>query len=255
MTAAALLAALALAHGPAALARDLTKAQATIDDRSSTPAQLAQAGFAQQLAIRELVLHGPLRAPTLRRLHGAALANARACIAAGRALAAITPAQPKLPPWRIVPPAPSDQLLTAYRAAQAKTGVGWSYLAAINFVETRMGRIRGTSRAGARGPMQFMPATWRRWVMGSIDDPRDAILAAARLLAAGGAPEHMSAALYGYNHSRRYVAAVAAYAAELRRDPRAFRGYHAWRVLYRAAKGTLLLPEGFPRVRAVRLGP
>ena len=39
-------------------------------------------------------------------------------------------------------------------------GIDWTYLASIHLVETRMGRIRGTSVAGAQGPMQFIPATW-----------------------------------------------------------------------------------------------
>ncbi len=34
----------------------------------------------------------------------------------------------------------------------------WYYLAAINLIETRMGRIDGLSTAGAQGPMQFLPA-------------------------------------------------------------------------------------------------
>ncbi len=45
-----------------------------------------------------------------------------------------------------------------------------------------MGRIRGLSVAGARGPMQFIPETWARWGRGDIDSPRDSILAAGRYL-------------------------------------------------------------------------
>ncbi len=40
-----------------------------------------------------------------------------------------------LPAWRIEPPAPADELLGYYRKAEAATGVGWNYLAAINLVE------------------------------------------------------------------------------------------------------------------------
>ena len=63
-----------------------------------------------------------------------------------------------LPAWRIVRPAPADELLDAYRDAEAEFGIPWRYLAAINLVETGLGRIRGTSIAGAQGPMQFMPS-------------------------------------------------------------------------------------------------
>jgi hypothetical protein len=69
-------------------------------------------------------------------------------------------------------------LLADYRAAQAATGVGWSYLAAINFVETDFGRVAGPSSAGAQGPMQFMAATWAIYGHGNIHRPRNAILAA-----------------------------------------------------------------------------
>ncbi|HSO51766.1 MAG TPA: hypothetical protein VL330_03280 [Actinomycetes bacterium] len=52
---------------------------------------------------------------------------------------------------RIVAPAPAGQLLTAYRAAQAKLAVPWEYLAAIHLVETRMGRIGEPARPVPRG--------------------------------------------------------------------------------------------------------
>src|SRR3712207_536212 len=70
------------------------------------------------------------------------------------------PPKPQPPAWRIVAPAPASELLGHYRAAEAAVGVPWQYLAAIHLVETRMGRIRGVSVAGAQGPMQFLPSTW-----------------------------------------------------------------------------------------------
>ena len=64
-------------------------------------------------------------------------------------------------------------------------------LAGIHLVETRMGRLRGTSPAGAKGPMQFIPETWARFGQGDIESNRDAIRAAARHLVAHGAPDRM----------------------------------------------------------------
>src|SRR5438270_10948820 len=58
-----------------------------------------------------------------------------------------------LPDWKIVQPAPVEDLLRYYKEAEAQFGVPWQYLAAIHLVETRMGRIRGLSTAGAQGPM------------------------------------------------------------------------------------------------------
>ena len=129
-----------------------------------------------------------------------------------------------------------------YKAAGAAAGgVGWEYLAAIHLVETRMGRIKGDSSAGAQGPMQFIPTTWDIYGRGGdITSNADAIPAAARLLRANGAPSDMARALRAYNNSARYVRAVTAYAKQMEADERAYLGYHAWQVYY----GTRLLPEG-----------
>ena len=72
---------------------------------------------------------------------------------------------------------------------------------------------------------------------GDIDDPRDAIHAAARYLDANGTGDQ---ALYAYNHSYAYVRAVKRFAARMKRDERAFRTYYAWQVYVRtppAARG------------------
>jgi membrane-bound lytic murein transglycosylase B len=97
--------------------------------------------------------------------------------------------------------------------------------------------------------MQFLPTTWDLYGEGGdINDPRDAILAAARLLRANGAPENMSEALWHYNPSDNYVGAVTRYAEQM--TPAAYRGYWHWRVLYKHVKGTYLLDVGYPKVPA-----
>lgn len=159
-----------------------------------------------------------------------------------------------MPRWRIISPPPADELLGYYRETQRRTGVPWAYLAAIHLVETRMGRIRGPSTAGARGPMQFLPSTWDLYgAGGDITDPRDAIRAAARLLKDNGAPDDMAAALYGYNPSDLYVRAVTEHARTMQRSELAYRGYWHWRVLYRHTRGTYVLPVGYPDARPTLL--
>jgi membrane-bound lytic murein transglycosylase B len=123
--------------------------------------------------------------------------------------------------------------------------VGWFYLAAINFIETDFGRVAGPSTAGAQGPMQFLPATWAIYGHGNIHRPKDAILAAAYLLAAHGATQNIAAAVYAYNPSWRYVDAVLRYARRLRHDPHALAGYYHRQVICRLASGWVLLPAGY----------
>jgi membrane-bound lytic murein transglycosylase B len=109
--------------------------------------------------------------------------------------------------------------------------VGRPLLAAVNLVETQFGRLRNESVSGARGPMQFMPATWAAYGLGGdVRSPRDAILGAANYLHANGAPRDEARALLHYNPSRAYVSAVRRYARRMRRDPRAFYVYYAWQV-------------------------
>jgi membrane-bound lytic murein transglycosylase B len=122
-------------------------------------------------------------------------------------------------------------LLSHYRRATRRFGVGWPVLAAVNFVESAFGRLRNRSISGARGPMQFMPATWAAYGMGGdIHDPRDAILGAANYLHASGAPADEERALFAYNPSSAYVNAIRRYIRRIRADPRAFYAYYAWAV-------------------------
>lgn len=150
-----------------------------------------------------------------------------------------------VPAWAIIEPEPPEALLDHYREAEEATGIEWEYLAAINLVESGMGRIVGLSTAGARGPMQFIATTWDEVGEGSIDDPHDSIQAAARYLVRRGGPADMHRALCGYNNADEYVEAVSAYADLLRRDERNFIGIYNWEIHFFAAVGDLWLPVGY----------
>lgn len=244
----------ARAASASSLAAQINGAQAVIENRASSSTALAKAGLVEELATGALGREKPrARHTTLTLLRPAAAATVRADLAASTALTKITPPEKRFPPWRIIQPPSPATLMGYFRQAQSRFGVGWQYLAAINFIETRFGRIRGPSTAGAQGPMQFLPSTWATYGRGSIYNPRDAIFAAARFLVANGAPRDMAAAIYSYNNSTSYVAAVQDYAARMRSDLRAYVGYYYWQVLFSKANGLFLLPVGYPHARPKRI--
>jgi membrane-bound lytic murein transglycosylase B len=117
-----------------------------------------------------------------------------------------------------------SRYLTLYRKAGRAEGVSWPILAGVGKVESNHGQHMGPSSAGALGPMQFMPGTWRTWGRGGdVMDPADAIPAAARFLKALGINRNPEWALAAYNagpgradhppaSTRRYVANVRALA-------------------------------------------
>ncbi len=233
------------------IAAEITATERGIRDTSLSAESVAGLGRRQQRIYQQLARNTDLQ-DAVTALIPADVATAFGFnVAARQAVvdhaASSTPSEPSstLPAWTILEPKPIDELLANYQEAEAATGVAWEYLAAINLIETRMGRIRGESSAGALGPMQFLPATWAACCIGDIEDPHDAILGAATYLTSNGAPDDMNTALYGYNPNQGYVGAVNAYASNLMADPLAYRGYHAWEVYVASTVGTVRLPVGY----------
>lgn len=237
----------ALAPTPEALAEQLARAEAVIRDPASSDHDVAAQARLQQLVYRVVAERPTWQEPVVAALPDSLRPAARLHLQARAEFRSMHVNPPThVPSWRIVPPAPADELLGYYEAAEAEFGIAWPYLAAINLVETGMGRIRGDSSAGAQGPMQFIPSTWERFGQGDVMDPEDAILAAARYLAHnGGADGRMDDALFRYNNDVRYVRGVTAYARIMEEDPATYRGFHQWQVWYASAAGDLVLPEGY----------
>jgi hypothetical protein len=248
----------AVPSNPAQTAAALARVERALRAQKTRPAAVERLGREQQNAYRALTAHSDWVPRVLAKLPGDVQPIVTANERAGRDLAALGGAGPRprhLPDWRIVSPPPVEVLRAYYGEAEAASGIPWGYLASIHLVETRFGRIRGTSSAGAQGPMQFIPETWARYGQGDINDNRDAILAAARFLQANGGPGDMSRALFRYNNSDRYVEAVESYAQLMLSDERAFLGYYQWQVYSATTDGTFVLPEGYPDKAARKVSP
>lgn len=243
----------AAAATPVELAAQIAAAERTIRDAGATDDAVATAALGQQVAYRQLGTHpewdGDVAAALPEDLREFARLNA----AARRAFRGMhTKLSNTLPAWRIVAPEPADQLLTFYQEAETAFGIPWPYLAAINLVETGIGRIRGTSTAGAQGPMQFLPATWEAYgAGGDINDTRDAIMGAARYLAANNGAGDIDNALFRYNNSARYVQGVKLYADLIASHPRAFLGYYHWGIWYLTDQGDVFLPVGYEQTAPI----
>jgi membrane-bound lytic murein transglycosylase B len=204
---------------------------------SRTPAEVTLNALYEQRIELLLAARPRLATQTLRHVPREVNRAVRAELAAGRELWRLTPVSRRRR-FRTGPALPPARLLGYYRLAQARFGVAWNLLAAVNFVESAFNKLRNDSATGAQGPMQFMPATWRAYGLGGyVHDPHDAILGAANYLHANGAPRDNRRALYHYNPSPLYVDAVLRYSHRIRTDRRAFYEYYSWQVFVRTRSG------------------
>jgi hypothetical protein len=229
------------------LLASLIPTERAIHDTATPADALTRLGETEQLDAGTLASHPAWLGAVLTAMPPDLRVTVVADVTADSELSAIPgPTATAIPPWQIVPARPPSELLDDYHAAQQATGVPWDVLAAIHLVESRMGRIRGPSSAGAEGPMQFLPTTWTSFGNGGdIWSDRDAIFAAARFLRHYGAPADLSAAVLRYNPSIHYVRAVLAYASVMSADERAFFAYYGWKVYVATTAGVFVLPEGY----------
>lgn len=232
---------------PDALAQQIADAEAVLRSGTTDEVELAKAGLAQQVAYRELGARPEWDEAVLAAVPAELRDIVQRHAAARREFRGMHSKLPTtLPAWQIVEPEPADQLLAWYQEAEAAFGVPWRYLAAVHLVETGLGRIRGTSVAGAQGPMQFMPATWEAYGGGGdINDTHDAIMGAARYLSANNGANDIDHALYRYNHSDRYVRGVKLYADLIAEHPGAWRGFYHWGIWYLTEVQPVHLPVGY----------
>ncbi|AQZ60194.1 murein transglycosylase [[Actinomadura] parvosata subsp. kistnae] len=169
-------------------------------------------GFAQGVAVLLHGKEGRIGASGVRRLLGKG-AQVVVLDAAARKAKQQQPAQQQ--PEQVSVGRPSSYLELYKAAATRCPGLSWTVLAAIGQVESGHGRNNGPSSAGALGPMQFMPATWKHYGVDGDGDgkkdiwsPYDAVPGAANYLCAnkaGQGGERLRKAIWFYNHSWDYV--------------------------------------------------
>jgi hypothetical protein len=137
-------------------------------------------------------------------------------------MATPTAAGALLPTQAALEDIPGDLLVLYQRAAAERCpGLPWTVVAAIGRVETNHGRNVAVSSAGALGPMQFMPPSWRAFGIDADGDgvadvmnPVDAVHSAAVYLCrhGGGNPATLRDAIFAYNRAGWYVDLVLGHA-------------------------------------------
>ena len=203
--------------------------------KGGSPREVTLDALYQQRIYRLLAKRPRLARATLRRLPARLRPEARDITTALRGLFRLSgPAKRRrFKTGRALPP---GLLLDYYRRAERRFHVSARVLAAVNHVESGFNRLRSNSSAGAQGPMQFIPSTWRRYGLGGdVRDPHDAILGAANYLHRSGAPRSYRRALFSYNPSRLYVDAVLRFARRMR--GRGFLAVYSWQIFVRTPSG------------------
>jgi soluble lytic murein transglycosylase-like protein len=230
---------------PAPLARALVQTTADLEQaigdwnpKSATPPQPVVLQALYQQRIYRLLTRDPGLATRTLALAPRDLRNmSRDLLAAQRKLYRLTPPI-GVQTIKVARARPATELLSYYREAQHRFRIPWNVLAAVNFVETKFGKLRSASAAGAQGPMQFMPATWRAYGLGgNVQDAHDAIIGAANYLHASGAPQNLRKALHHYNPSGEYVDAVLRYARRIGADRTMFYALYNWQVFVKTPGG------------------
>jgi soluble lytic murein transglycosylase-like protein len=196
----------------------------------------------QQRMYRMLARDPALARAVVDRLSASVAKEARINVAAGSDLLSLASPVSRPDLIQTQPPESPGVLLEFYREAEERFGVAWQVLAAVNYTESKFGRVVSASSAGAQGPMQFIPSTWATYGFGGdVHDPHDAILGAANYLHASGAPGDYRVALYHYNPVPAYVDAVMRYARQMSHDPRTFYAYYNWQVFVLTKHGEVRL--------------
>ena len=135
-----------------AAAKLLVTVESALRDPATPADELPDLGHQQQVIYRVLSKDHPRSQRVVAALPARWRSIAERHLAARREFLRMSGGRgpSSLPAWRIIQPEPAEQLISYYRKAEAATGIEWEVLAAVNLVETGMGRIDGISVANAQ---------------------------------------------------------------------------------------------------------
>jgi hypothetical protein len=214
----------------------------TAEGRTRPNLHLLLEGLHEQRIYRTIAGDKKLARRVQRHLHGSVAAATHANLRASHDLRSLVTPRKHAPKFKLAKPDAPGRLRRYYKAGQRRFGIKWQILAALNFVESKFGRVLGPSSSGAEGPMQFLPSTWKQYGNGgNIWDPHDSIIAAARYLHASGGPRDMHDALYAYNRSRAYVDAILTYARRMETKTINYYDYWLWQAFAITTHGDVQL--------------
>src|SRR4051794_3093422 len=159
---------------PATLAARLEQTTRSLDETVDTwrasgarrpPDDVTLYALYQQRIVILLTEKPTLSHDVLARLRSKEARPLRTELAARRELRRLSTPRPRSA-FRTGPAEPATSLRAYYGASQRRFGVAWNVLAAVNFVESAFNKLRNASTAGAPGPMQIIPSTWRGYRLG-----------------------------------------------------------------------------------------
>ena len=120
------------ANDAVGLSQQLVMVETALHDPNVTGPELAWMGHLQQLAYSRLQDFPEWKDTVLAALPEQTRAAVNGSLEAGKQLRMLSGPVPKtLPDWKIVAPAPIDDLISYYKEAESEFGVSWYYLASI----------------------------------------------------------------------------------------------------------------------------